>query len=192
MFFRINTKLKSRQETTDNRLDTHETLRVREKGEDRPVAACNSINERPGVICTSLRGFHSCNSEQTSVSRIRKQTGERERVRIKEVPRSSGRWGGGVGAGEFTLSSFPGFIFRAPSTKLLEISLVLFSSDNATLAARAKGWFNEKTCALYPVGRMRWKGGRERKWNRQWNPRWVSYCSRTVVTSQSARINKIV
>lgn len=163
MFFRINTKLKSRQETTVSRPDAHETPRVREKGEDRPVAACNSINERPGVICTSLRGFHSCNSEQTSVSRIRKQTGEREREKKSENERGTEKQREMGRRGRFTLSSFPGFIFRAPSTKLLGISLVPFSSDNATLAARAKGWFNEKTCALYPVGRMRWKGGRERK-----------------------------
>lgn len=110
----------------------------------------------------STRAIRSKQASRESVNRPGREK-ERERVRMKEVPRSSGRWGGGVGTGEFTLSSFPGFIFRAPSTKLLEISLVLFSSDNATLAARAKGWFNEKTSALYPVGRMRWKRGRERK-----------------------------
>lgn len=122
MFFRINTKLKSRQETTDSRLDTHETPRVREKGEDRPVAACNSINERPGVICTSLRGFHSCNSEQTSVSRIRKQTGERERERKSENKRGTekqremGRrgWHGGVYVVKFSRLYFPRPVDETP------------------------------------------------------------------------------
>lgn len=47
-------------------------------------------------------------------------------------------------AEEFALSSFPGFIFRAPPTKLPGISLVPFSSDNAALAACAKGWLTRK------------------------------------------------
>lgn len=54
-------------------------------------------------------------------------------------------------AEEFALSSFPGFIFRAPSAKLPGISFVPFSSDNAALAACAKGWLTRKL-AFSPPG----------------------------------------
>lgn len=54
-------------------------------------------------------------------------------------------------AEEFALSSFPGFIFRAPPEKLPGISLVPFSSDNAALAACAKGWLTRKL-AFSPPG----------------------------------------
>lgn len=88
-------------------------------------------------------------------------------------------------AEEFALSSFPGFIFRAPSAKLPGISFVPFSSDNAALAACAKGWLTRKLAFSPPGesggaggGEGRGEGGRE---VRQRNPRRAFCCSCTVV-----------
>lgn len=93
-------------------------------------------------------------------------------MRMREIPREAagclgGREGGGkgsrVGAEEFTLSSFPGFIFHAPSAKLLEFSLVPFSSDNGPLLPLAqKAGLTRKLAPSSPVRRMLREGGRER------------------------------
>jgi len=87
----------------------------RKKGEREreatAVAPCNSINKRPGVICTSLRGV--------SIRAIRRKQAPRESVNRlaggeRQIPRGrsgrkegEGTVGGGVGVVKFSGLYFP-------------------------------------------------------------------------------------
>jgi len=159
--FHVTRLTQNRRRNQINKIVKHLCVKMRKRRRPSPHLATRLTNA-PELSArrfeVSTRAIRRKQASRESVNRPK-----RERERKREAGRDRMRYWAAKQdaeeeeeklAEEFALSSFPGFIFRAPSVKLPGISLVPFSSDNAALAACAKGWLTRKL-AFSPSGKGR-------------------------------------